>query len=351
MNRIAAVFVVVAALVSAAALAGVAPVTLPNGWRLAPPPGNVALVGTLPSGIVASRDGTQAFELETGHRKPVLRVLDARTLQTLRSVELVNAYGAPLRDPEGDGVWVGATSSFQEQIAHVDTATGRVDRTVSLPIPFYASAMTFSPDGKTLAVAGDEANRVAFIDVASGTIESLVPTGRHPAAVAYSPDGKRLFVADRAEAQLDVIDPASAAVLSRIAVGLHPAALAVDGPSLYVADTDDDDVAVVSLAGGAVVQRVSLPFVARGVVGASPDALFLDGDRLYVPCGAANAVAVFRRSAGSSPRSARSPPVGIQPRSPRSRAARCSSRTAKARAATPIQTLRRKAAATTSPTI
>lgn len=137
------------------------------------------LVGTLPTGITTSRDGRRAFVLGTGHQKPALRVLDARSLQTLRTVRLANAFGTPVRDRNDDGVWA-ATSSFQDQIAHVDTDTGRVDRTVSLPIPFFASALAFSPNGKTLAVAGDFANRVALVDVASGTISATVPTGpRH----------------------------------------------------------------------------------------------------------------------------------------------------------------------------
>lgn len=272
------------------------PALLPNGWRIAPPADAVAATGTLPSGIAMSRDATRAFILETGHQKPALRIVDARTLATLHTVPLSNAYGAPVRDPDGDGVWVGDTSSFQEQIAHIDTDRGRVDRTVSLPIPFAASALAFSPDARTLAVAGDLANRVAFIDRSSGAIVATVPTGRHPAALAYAPDGRHVYVADRAESDLDVIDTATNAVTSRIAVGLHPAALAVDGDRLYVADTDDDDIRVVALSTQAVVQRATLPFVANGAVGSSPDALVFDGDRLYVPCGAANAVAVFRKT-------------------------------------------------------
>jgi YVTN family beta-propeller protein len=274
--------------------ARIAPTLLPNGWHLAPPLAGVVNVGTLPSGMALSRDGTRAFILETGHQQPALRIIDARTLATLRTVTLNNAYGAPLRDPDGDGVWVGDTSSFQEQIAHIDTESGRVDRTVSLPIPFAASALAFSPDGRTLAVAGDLANRVAFIERASGTIVATVATGRHPAALAYAPDGRRLFVADRAQSQLDVIDTATNTVGASIAVGLHPAALAVNGDRLYVADTDDDNITVISLATQKLLAHAALPFVANGAVGSSPDALFFDGDRLYVPCGAANAVAVFR---------------------------------------------------------
>jgi len=270
---------------------------LPSGWHIAPPTGNMVTIGTLPTGIAMSRDGARAFVLETGYQKPALRIIDARSLQTLRTVQLANAFGAPVRDPNDDGVWVGATSSFQDQLAHINTDTGFVDRTVSLPIPFFASALAFSPDGKTLAVAGDLGNRVAFVDVEHGVISALTPVGRHPAAIVYAPDGLRVFVADRAESQIDVIDTKRAVVTSRITVGLHPAALAVDERNLYVADSDDDDITVVSLATRKVVQRARLPFAEQGIVGSSPDAIVLAGDRLYVACGAANAVAVYERSA------------------------------------------------------
>lgn len=288
--------VAVVATASGVPFAARTPALLPSGWRVSPATGLVATIGTLPTGMAMSRDGARTFVLETGHQKPVLRVIDARSLTTLRSVALPNAFGAPVRDPEGDGVWVGGTSSFQDQIAHIDTDTGRVDRTVSLPMPFYASAMAFSPDGKSLAVAGDLANRVAFVDVGRGRVTAYADVGRHPAAIAYAPDGIRAFVAVRAQSQVDVINTKSAVVTSHIAVGLHPSALAVDERYLYVADSDDDDVAVVSLATNALVQRIGLPFARRGIVGASPDALVLDRDRLYVPCGAANAVAVFAKT-------------------------------------------------------
>ncbi len=134
---------------------------------------------------------------------------------------------------------------------------------------------------------------MAIIDRQRGAIVATIPTGRHPAALAYAPDGRRLYVADRAESRLDVIDTASNTIAGSITVGLHPAALAVNGDRLYVADADDDDIAVISLPTGGVIGRFALPFVRNGVVGSSPNALFFDGDRLYVPCGAANALAVF----------------------------------------------------------
>jgi YVTN family beta-propeller protein len=286
----------------AAALAGATVVlaapgitTLPTGWSIRGPEGAVATVGTLPQGIAVSRDGARVIELENGYRKPVLRVLDALTLKELRAIPLAGAFGAPLQDADGAGVWVNVAGAFQEQIAHVDTASGEIDRDVSLPVPFFPVALARAPDG-TLAVAGDLADRVLFVDPLAERVSASSSVGRHPAALAFSADGKTLYVADRGASQVDAVDVATRAVRARITVGLHPAALALGAGRLYVADSDDDDVAVVDLAGERVIARVPVPFARPDAVGTSPNALVLDGDRLYVTCGAANAVAVFRTS-------------------------------------------------------
>ena len=273
-------------------------IELPNGWHIAAPPAALQTVGTLPTGVVVSRDGKRAFELETGHRKPVLRVLDASTLAVQSSVTLGNAFGTPLRDIDGDGMWIANTATFGEQIAHVDPDRGRVDRAISLPVPFFPVAIAREPDGERLAVAGDYANAVAFVDAGSGALRRVVAVGRHPAALAFNGDGSTLYVADRAESFVDAVNVAAGRVRARIRVGLHPVALLRNGSYLYVADSDDDDVAVIDLSNERVVQRARLPFALRGIVGDSPNSLALAGDRLYVTCGAANAVAVFHVAAG-----------------------------------------------------
>ncbi len=294
--RAAVLAVFASALLVTVVLAAPGIVTLPTAWRIREPEGAVATVGTLPEGLALSRDGSRVFELEGGYRKPALRVLDATTLKELRSVPLSGAFGVPLRDADGDGVWVSIAGTFQEQLAHVDTAAGTVDRDVSLPLPFFPVAVARSPDGG-IAVAGDLANRVAFVDPVAERIVATIAVGLHPAALAFSTDGKMLYVADRGESSVDVVNVAAHAVRARIEVGLHPAALAIDGDRLYVADSDDDDVAVIDLRNERVVERAPIPFRRSDAVGTSPNALVLDGDRLYVTCGAANAIAVFRPAA------------------------------------------------------
>jgi len=296
-----------------AVLAAPAVTTLPTQWRIRAPQGAVASVGTLPEGLALSRDGSRLFELENGYRKPALRVLDAATLREERTVALDGAFGVPLRDADGDGVWVAVAGAFQEQIAHVDTRTGLVDKDVSLTLPFYPVAIARSPRDGMLAVAGDLGDRVAFVDPVRERVVATRRTGSHPAALAFSADGATLFVADRGGSSVDAIgvpssddrspdasrgDASGGAGRRRIPVGLHPAAIAGDGARLFVADSDDDDVAVVDERAERVVQRARVPFARDGAPGTSPNALALDGDRLYVSCGAANAVAVFRIADG-----------------------------------------------------
>ncbi len=282
-------FAVCASVAGAGASAAPAAIHLPNDWTIADPGGPVAATGTLPEGVTLSRDGSRAFVVEAGYAHPALRIIDTKTLALVARVALPDAFGAPLRDPAGDGVWIAGASS--DTIVHVDTAAGRIDRTISLGNNFYPTSIARSPDGSTLAVTGDIANRVAFVDERAGRVSAAWGTGAHPKAAAFSADGALTFVADWAERKLDVVDPRKGAV-DTITVGLHPAALAADATRLFVADADDDDITVVDVAARQAVARVPLGLGA--IVGASPNALTLDGDRLYVSCGAANAVVVMR---------------------------------------------------------
>ena len=269
---------------------------LPTAWHIRGANGPVATVGTLPAGMVLSRDGARLIELEAGYGKPVLRVLDAASLQPVSAVPLAGAFGVPLRDPDGDGVWIDVPGPEKDELAHVDTVRGAVDRSVPLTQPFYPVAVARAPDG-TLAIAGDLADRVVFVAPGTAVAGTSVTVGSHPAALAFAANGASLYVAGRGTSQLDVIDVAKHAARGHIDVGLHPAALALDATRLYVADSDDDDVAVVDLASERVIARARLPFAREDAAGAAPNGLALDGDRLYVTCGAANAVAVFRTTA------------------------------------------------------
>src|SRR5579872_1254362 len=90
-----------AAALSAAgfALAAAAPALhtiLPGGWRLSPPSGPLATVGTMPQGIALSPDGKTLAVVESGYNPAALRLLDAKTLATIKTIALNGAFGKPL---------------------------------------------------------------------------------------------------------------------------------------------------------------------------------------------------------------------------------------------------------------
>lgn len=278
-----------------------APVLLPTGWGIAPPDGASATVGTLPTGLALSRDEQRLAVVESGFGPAGLRIVDAATLATQRFIPLSGAYGTPLRDRDGDGLWVAGANA--DAIFHVDPATGSVDRTVALK-GYYPVAIARSADGALLAVSGESANRVALLDAASGSVTAEIPAGPHPSALLFSSDGRSLFVAAWGARSVDVIDVAARALRARIAVGDHPEALALspDGAVLYVANADDDSISAIETATARLTRTIPLHLWKDGLVGASPNALALspDGSRLYVSCGAANAVAVLRTNAGAN---------------------------------------------------
>ncbi len=285
-----------------AALATTGAVVLPTEWRLSPPPSRTVATKTLPQSAVSTADRKHLIVLEGGAGSPGIRILDARTLAFERDIDVVGAYGVPLPDRSGDGFW--ASTGAQDTLAHYAASTGARDRSIALPQGFWAAAIARSPDGKTLAVSGDLAGAVAFVDEASGRASVPVPVGRHPAGLAFSRDGATLFVANWGDSTVSRIDVGTRAVRDEIAVGKHPEALlpARDGKRLYVSETDDDALGVVDIAAGRRVDDLNVAPYGGRFFGASPSALAeeRDGKRLWIACAAANAVVAVDTSSSKA---------------------------------------------------
>jgi YVTN family beta-propeller protein len=288
---------------------------LPTEWTLSPAGGPLVATGTLPQSALLTADGEHLIVLEAGAGPAAIRILDPVTLATEHVVPLVSgAFGNPLADATGSGFW--ASAGGADSLLHVDAARGTIDRTIALPHDFWPSGIARSPDGGRLAVSGDLANAVVFIDLAAGTVGRPIATGRHPAGLAFAPGGATLYVANWGEASLSVIDARAQTTRAPIAVGLHPESLllARDGTKLFVAESDDDAIGVVDLARGLRVTGANVGLYGGTLFGASPVALALspDGSRLFVACPAADAVAVLRVD-GAEPAPIGAIPTGWYP--------------------------------------
>ena len=151
----------------------------------------------------------------------------------------------------------------------------------------YACAL--SPDGRTLAVSDWGGGSVSLLDAATLAGRGRVPVGSRPNALAWARDG-RLFVACAGSNSVSVLrggrvlETIKTSLDPRDPVGSTPDALAVsrDGRRLYVANADNNDVAVVDTS--APRESRVLGFLPTGWY---PSALALspDGRTLYVGTG------------------------------------------------------------------
>lgn len=143
-----------------------------------------------------------------------------------------------------------------------------------------------SPDGKTLAVSNWGARSVTLLDGRDLSVLKTVPVGIHPTALRYGPDG-RLYVACASSNAVyvlrggEVVERVRTSLDPRDPLGSAPLALALspDGGTLYVANADNNDVAVVDVR-DPHESRVA-GFIPTGRY---PSALAVspDGRRLYV---------------------------------------------------------------------
>ena len=151
----------------------------------------------------------------------------------------------------------------------------------------YACAL--SPDGATLAVSNMGDDTVSLLDASSLSQRGRVKVGSQPNELAWGRDG-RLFVANAGANSVSVIynkvevETIKTSLDPRDPVGSTPDALALspDGTRLYVANADNNDVAVVDTSDPR--QSRVLGFLPTGWY---PSALALapDGKTLYVGTG------------------------------------------------------------------
>jgi YVTN family beta-propeller protein len=181
--------------------------------------------------------------------------------------------------PDGSQVWVADTGPQTGEpslgdISVISTATDTV--TATIPLPWTdPHAIAFSPSGSTAYVT-TSAGVIAF-STATHRVSGLIPGLGDPQGVTVAPNGT-VYVSNTEQNVVDVISPSTNRVTRTIAVGQLPwqMALSPDAGTLYVADGDSDAVSVVSTATDKVTNTISVPGDPVSV------AVTPDGSRLWV---------------------------------------------------------------------
>lgn len=154
----------------------------------------------------------------------------------------------------------------------------------TLPAGDGPVGLDISGDGRQLYVADWYAGRLLVLDARGNDAApplASIPVGRAPAGVAAHTDDATVFVAERDDDSVAVIDTGARRVLARVRVGSHPFALLYDAPRarLYALNVQSDDLSVIDM------RELRRPVVIATVkVGKAPygAALAQGGALLYV---------------------------------------------------------------------
>ena len=271
---------------------------LPNGWTLTPA-GKHLVTTDLPLNILPLSD-TRVLVATSGYNSHDLSLCDisgAEPKLVAKQTARQSWYG--LAHDAGRVWWSGGGGGR----LHTFTASAdALTPTSQEPAAPKDGDIKASPGFRSgLAFA---AGTLYSLDINAGTLSATDPAGKtttaklggRPYDVLVSRDGKNLFVSDWAGQRVWLIDPATLAVTKTVAVGDHPNQMAqhADG-RLFVACASSNSVSVLDPAKAVVTETVSTALFPRAPAGSTPDALALspDGKTLYVANADNNCLAVL----------------------------------------------------------
>lgn len=272
---------------------------LPNGYRISPAGRAIDLKGDLPLKMALADGGRKLLVLTGGYHDQGISVIDV-------SSEKVTEYKASPKATAGLALLEGG-KDFVMSRADLGLATQGVatdgDKwdTVFPGIPkkqWFAGVVQVSR--KYLVAADMDSDSVMKIDSTTQQAVLAAKVGYRPFAVAVAPDEKTVAVTNLGGGSVSLLDPVSMDVKQTITVGSHPndALYASDG-TLFVCNGGSNTVSVIQ--GGQVISTVFTSMKPTDPLGSTPDAMALFGDTLYVANADNNNVAVIDVSNRAAP--------------------------------------------------
>ena len=263
---------------------------------------------TYPMNLVWHPDGKNLFILNSGYKPPSVLILDTSDLKTALRVALPDAWLGLAVNKAGDRFYVPqANLGSVQEFSFTAGQNPKPMRSFQLfpgPAPGvkivktllsktdYLGDATISPDGKWLYVANMQNSLVHAIDLSSGDVSRKWQTGNHPYKLLAA-EGK-LYVSNWGDESISILDPKDGKTVLNFKTGAHPTAMLLHQGRLYVTSSNTNEVYAHDPDTGVVRERINIAMYPKSPPGSTPNWLTVspDGKRLFVANADNNTVAV-----------------------------------------------------------
>ena len=275
-------------------------VKLPNGWALTPPGRNLKL-DDLPLNLVVSPSRKYLAVTNNGQSTQSITLIDAQTEQIVDTAKVGKAYlGLAFSEDEK---WVYASGGNDNKILFysLDNGNLQADEPISLgkpwPVKISPAGLCVDDAKSRLYVVTKEDSSLYIVDTKSRKTVQKLNLGAAAYTCLLSPDKTELFVSLWGGSKVLVINTATQTVTAEIATNKNPNDLLLtrDGKYLFVANGNDNTVALIDVAKRQVIETLTASLFPNAPVGTTPNGLALSDDEntLYIANADNNCLAVF----------------------------------------------------------
>jgi YVTN family beta-propeller protein len=220
--------------------------------------------------------------IDTGSRTVVRTIQVGKRPRGIRanrdgSKIFVALSGSPIGGPGVDESKLPPPERRYDGVGVIDVKSGVLEKI--LPSGTDPEQFALSADGRHLFIANEDAGETTVLDVNAGSIVKVIKVGGEPEGVDIGPDGSFVYVTAEADNRVFVIDTSSLSVVKTIDVGPRPRSTGFvpTAPIAYVSAENDGTVYVLDTKTHTLKSKLPIPGTnARpmGVV-ASPDGRFV----------------------------------------------------------------------------